>query len=313
MKKHDIFPYIIIILAIIFISLIFILHVYFHKKGELKNTNNYFSINTNDKQVLNNEIKPHIYFLSTNYSNIGNWWYCQVGTKKYFCPETTETPKTDEEKRAQEELNKKIQEDTKNIAIYFALKKAGYTEYAANLKINHEYSFDTGEKIDNTYSPLSYKDEYKNIITNKTRVCDKNMQNCFNITENIIEDETIKPKINIEYIGDSKFGGNSSGLMWALYLYSQISKEKLGEKHSHIAGTGSLHSSGDIGSVGGIKAKVEAAYTQNVDVIFVPKLPALYKGNKSNCEEAHSVPKDKNVKTQIVCVNHFDEVLEYLK
>lgn len=275
-----------------------------HKKGKMYDAENHFSIQFNENKILNNT-GLRIKFLSTLHNEIGNLWYCFIDEKGKLC---TETPKTDKEKEKKAELDKKIQEDTRNIAIYFALTKAGYD---TNLKISHEYFLHTGEKIDDDKYKFTYY-QYQN-ITNKTRKCNK--EGCFNITEHFIKDQKIEPKINIEYTDnpDDPFRGNSSGLMWALYLYSQISNEKLGEKYSHIAGTGSLHSSGDIGGVGGVTAKVEEAYAQNVDVVFVPKLPALDKSKKSNCEEAHSVPKDENVKTQIVCVNHFDEVLDYLK
>lgn len=273
-----------------------------YKKGIVDNTSDYFSINFNDNKIPNNNTKLSIDFLAVNKSKKSKFWPCLVKDQD-LCSEIPKKSKPD--------LDKKNHENTKNIAIHFALQKAGYTE---KININHEYNYYTGQQIDNTYQPYKYKDKNNKEIINQTIKCSETInKNCVYVGENITTNEDIKKKIDITYKSEQNLKGNSSGLMWALYLYSQISNEKLGEKYSHIAGTGSLHSSGDIGGVGGVTAKVEAAYAQNVDVVFVPKLPALDKSKKSNCEEAHSVPKDENVKTQIVCVNHFDEVLDYLK
>lgn len=109
-------------------------------------------------------------------------------------------------------------------------------------------------------------------------------------------------KVKFKYL-DSE-GGSSGGLMNTLYIYSSLIEEDI-VKGKKIIGTGTIEKSGLIGSIGGIKFKVKSAFKAKADVFFVPA--------GSNCEEAEEIKKDKNYKLNLVCVNTFNEVVDYLK
>src|SRR5699024_12590960 len=76
----------------------------------------------------------------------------------------------------------------------------------------------------------------------------------------------INPKVEFSR---GEIGGPSAGLMFALTIYNQLTKEDV-SNGIKIAGTGELDYERNILSIGGIDKKVIAADKENVDILFAP-------------------------------------------
>ena len=98
--------------------------------------------------------------------------------------------------------------------------------------------------------------------------------------------------------------GSSGGFMNALYIYSSLIDEDL-IKGKKIVGTGTISASGIIGEIGGIEYKIKAANKAKADIFFVP--------NGSNCETATKIKESKGYKLNIVCIQTFEDALDYLE
>ena len=95
-------------------------------------------------------------------------------------------------------------------------------------------------------------------------------------------------------------GGPSAGMMFVLELLDQLSEGKsLGGSHS-IAGTGTINLNQEIGSIGGVPQKVQAAERSGVDFFLVPQ---------NNYLEAQNAAD----KIEVVPVETFQDVDDFLK
>ncbi|CQR47807.1 Lon protease 1 [Paraliobacillus sp. PM-2] len=103
-------------------------------------------------------------------------------------------------------------------------------------------------------------------------------------------------------------GGPSAGLMFALEIYDQLTKEDL-TKGYQIAGTGEISYEGDVMRIGGIDKKVVAADEEGCDIFFAPNESGV---KDSNYHVALQTAKEINSSMKIVPVDTFDDAIEYL-
>lgn len=117
--------------------------------------------------------------------------------------------------------------------------------------------------------------------------------------------ETI-PKITLN---TEDIGGPSAGLMMALEIYNQLTKEDVtgGLK---IAGTGTINENGEVGPIGGISQKVVAAHKAGMEIFFAPNEKGA---EQSNYKEALETAKEIQTEMKIVPVDSFSDALNYLK
>ena len=99
-------------------------------------------------------------------------------------------------------------------------------------------------------------------------------------------------------IASSDIGGPSAGLMWSLGLYDLLTPGDL-TGGRRIAGTGTMDLEGNVGPIGGVRFKVEAAERAGADVFLVPE---------GNFEEAERVADG----IELVRVGDLDDALDYL-
>lgn len=147
--------------------------------------------------------------------------------------------------------------------------------------------------------------------------------------ELIVIEETGQPGIGINLVTRSQvetapsvsiqagnIGGPSAGLLFALEVYSQITREPVNDLK--IAGTGTINDQGEVGRVGGIDKKVVAADREGADIFFVPDdfieddLLMTYPTLQSNFQTAVETAESINTDMEIVAVNHFSEAISYL-
>lgn len=102
-----------------------------------------------------------------------------------------------------------------------------------------------------------------------------------------------------------KIGGPSGGLMFTLDIYNRLTDTNW-TKGYKIAGTGTMNTKGEVGPIGGIKEKVVAADTKDVEIFFAPK-------KDHNYTDAAATAKDIDTDMKVVEVNTFDDALNYLK
>lgn len=110
----------------------------------------------------------------------------------------------------------------------------------------------------------------------------------------------LDPEIEIKF-KDSE-GGSSGGVMMAVSIYNTITEEDI-TKGLNIAGTGTIDIDGNVGEIDGIKYKIMGAVKNNIDIVFVPN---------GNYEEAINTKKSNNYDIEIVSIQTFDDVINYL-
>ena len=113
-------------------------------------------------------------------------------------------------------------------------------------------------------------------------------------------DYDINPELDLKF--KERESGSSGGLMLTLTIYNALIDDDL-IKGRNIAGTGTISYDGTVGEIDGIKYKIMGAYNDNMDVVFVPS---------ANYDEAILTKKKYNYDLEIVKVDTFDDVLEYL-
>lgn len=113
-------------------------------------------------------------------------------------------------------------------------------------------------------------------------------------------DYELDPEIEIKF-KDSE-GGSSGGVMMAVSIYNAITEEDI-TKGLNIGGTGTIDSEGNVGEIDGVKYKIMGAVKNNLDVVFVAS---------DNYEEAIKTKKDNNYDIEIVSIETFDDVIDYL-
>ena len=114
-------------------------------------------------------------------------------------------------------------------------------------------------------------------------------------------DYKLDPDIDLKFKASES--GSSGGMMLALSIYSKISGEDL-VRGRNIAGTGTIDMVGNVGEIDGIKYKIMGAYKDNIDIVLVPS---------ANYKEAVKVKKKYDYDMDIVKVDTFSDVIEYLK
>lgn len=114
-------------------------------------------------------------------------------------------------------------------------------------------------------------------------------------------DYKLDPDIDLKFKASES--GSSGGMMLALSIYSKISGEDL-VRDRNIAGTGTIDMVGNVGEIDGIKYKIMGAYKDNIDIVLVPS---------ANYKEAVKVKKKYDYDMEIVKVDTFSDVIEYLK
>ena len=108
---------------------------------------------------------------------------------------------------------------------------------------------------------------------------------------------------NINFKTEKKESGSSGGFANALYIYASIIDEDI-IKGRKIIATGTINDEGIIGPIGGVKYKLKTASKDKADVFFI---------SKSNCEEALEIKNENNYNLNIICIDTFDEAINYLK
>lgn len=109
------------------------------------------------------------------------------------------------------------------------------------------------------------------------------------------------PKVELNF--KKSESGPSGGLMTALAIYNSLTSEDIthGKK---IVGTGTIDEEGNVGSIGGVKYKLEGAVNKKAEIFFVP--------NGENYEEAIKLKKKNNYKIEIIDVSNIDDAINYL-
>lgn len=225
-----------------------------------------------------------------------------------------------------EKRNKIMRDNSLDIALMVAYKKAGkHIEIRDRKNIviatTNENGFIVGDvilEVDNIVVNDIY--EIRNIINDKN----ENDYINFKILRNNSE-KTIKCKVTMEdgnkVVGvvvmtnydydlspklDLKFkeseSGSSGGLMLTLTIYNALAQEDI-IRGRNIAGTGTISYDGAVGEIDGVKYKIMGAASSDIDIVFVPS---------SNYDEAIATKKKYNYKMEIVKVDTFDDVLNYL-
>ena len=100
-------------------------------------------------------------------------------------------------------------------------------------------------------------------------------------------------------IESGSIGGPSAGLMWALGVTDLLTPGDLTGARA-IAGTGTVDLQGNVGPIGGITLKVEAAEQADAEAFLVPQ---------ANFAEAQTVDTD----LQLVPVGTVEQAIEYLE
>lgn len=114
-------------------------------------------------------------------------------------------------------------------------------------------------------------------------------------------DYKLDPDIDLKFKASES--GSSGGMMLTLSIYSKISGEDL-VRGRNIAGTGTIDMVGNVGEIDGIKYKIMGAYKDNIDIVLVPS---------ANYKEAIKVKEKYDYDMEIVKVDTFSDVIEYLK
>lgn len=109
------------------------------------------------------------------------------------------------------------------------------------------------------------------------------------------------PKIDVKTKRSES--GSSGGLMLSLAIYNAITEEDI-TRGRKIIGTGTIDSSGNVGTIDGIKYKLLGAEKNKGDIFLCPI---------ANYEEALKVKEKYNLKIELYAVNTFEEALEVLK
>jgi PDZ domain-containing protein len=89
-----------------------------------------------------------------------------------------------------------------------------------------------------------------------------------------------KPPFPVDIDLGQEIGGPSAGLMFSLGIYDMLTPGSL-TGGAHIAGTGTIDDSGQVGEIGGIQQKIAGAVAAGATIFLVPD---------ANCGEAAAAP-----------------------
>lgn len=187
-----------------------------------------------------------------------------------------------------------IKEDlnvTQALVKKFGTKKQADGNYYVNLNLNDKYEFKVlRNREEVTIEASTFLYEVDNI---KIPILGISTYPYYTVLSSSIKYHITAP---------SSFGP-SAGLMQSLYIYDVLSNSSL-TKNLKIVGTGTVDVNGNAGAIGGIKAKVVAAYLSGADIFFVPS---------ANYEEALEMHDKLNIKMKLVEVKNLDDAINYLK
>jgi len=110
----------------------------------------------------------------------------------------------------------------------------------------------------------------------------------------------LEPEIKVNF--KKSEGGSSGGVMMAISIYNAITEEDI-TKGLNIGGTGTIDIDGNVGEIDGVKYKIMGAAKNNMDIVFVPS---------ANYEEAINTKEKNNYDLEIISVETFDDVINYL-
>lgn len=119
------------------------------------------------------------------------------------------------------------------------------------------------------------------------------------------------------HIDAGSIGGPSAGLMFTLEIYTLISQKDI-RKGYEIAGTGTIESNGEVGSIGGIDKKVRAASKEGAEIFFAPDEPVSKEVKKvdpkakNNYQVAKETAKQIGTSMKIVPVKTVEDAIKYL-
>ena len=166
----------------------------------------------------------------------------------------------------------------------------------------------TKKEINDLLSKKNVGSNVKIKVTNNNKEYERNAKIINEDGKNIIGFVPIEvynyetsPKVTIRM--DKNESGSSGGLMLSLAIYDILENSDLA-KGRKIAGTGTIDLDGNVGEIGGIKYKVQAAAKNKVDVFFVPS---------DNYKEATKTVKKSKLKLNLVKVNSIDDAINYLQ
>lgn len=111
----------------------------------------------------------------------------------------------------------------------------------------------------------------------------------------------LDPKLKLNF-KDSE-GGSSGGVMMAVSIYNAITEDDI-TKGLNIGGTGTIDILGNVGEIDGVKYKIMGAVKNDLDLVFVPS---------ANYEEAIDTKNANNYDIEIISIDTFDDVINYLE
>lgn len=149
---------------------------------------------------------------------------------------------------------------------------------------------------------INIKVRNKNKYINKTATLKSNDEHPI-IGVVITENKTLKTYPEVKFNFSSNESGPSGGLMTAIYIYNSLIETDI-TKGLTLVGTGTIDENGNVGEIGGVEFKLKGAVKKKADVFFVP--------NGDNYNEAITIKKQFSYDIDIVGVDTFDEVLNYL-
>ena len=119
----------------------------------------------------------------------------------------------------------------------------------------------------------------------------------FGINSNIFKSDI---HVNIPNISLKK-DGPSAGCAITTSIISAFTKTKIS---NNISMTGEVTLRGNILKIGGLKEKAIAAYTNNIDLVFIPY---------QNITELDEIPKEIKDKIKFIPVKNYEEIFDYIK
>ena len=156
-------------------------------------------------------------------------------------------------------------------------------------------NFDVGEKV--SVKVINDGKEYEREATIQCEDEDKYIG--LYITQDIDYDV----ERNIEFKVADNESGPSGGLMMALEIYNELTREDLTKGYT-IAGTGTIDTNGEVGSISGVKYKLKSAVQKKVKIFFIPA--------GENYDEAIELKQKYNYEIDIIPVENIEDALSYL-
>jgi len=99
-------------------------------------------------------------------------------------------------------------------------------------------------------------------------------------------------------------GGSSGGFMLSLAIYNRLTEKDL-TNGLKIVGTGTIDSTGNVGTIDGVKYKLKGAVKKKADIFFVP--------SGRNYQEAIKEKEKNKYKIEIVEVKTLNDAIKYLE